>query len=184
MEAPSDAPGLHVGDPAPPFDLPGVDGESHSVQRYADKDVLVVMFTCNHCPYVQATESRLVEIQRDYADKGVQLVAINSNDSAKYPEDSFDEMVKRAERKGFNFPYLRDKSQEVAKAYGAVCTPEMFVFDKARNLRYRGKVDDNWEHPDKVKRRFLREALDEILAGKEVTHPWEPAIGCSIKWIW
>ncbi len=184
MKAPLDAPGLMLGESAPSFNLPGVDGEDHSLDDYSDRAAVVVLFTCNHCPYAQANEDRLVEVQRDYAAKGVQLLAINPNDSVNYPEDSFENMVKRAKAKGFNFPYLRDRSQEVAKAFGAVCTPEMFLFDKERRLRYRGRVDDNWEHPEKVTRRYLRDALDAVLAGQEVADDWEPAIGCSIKWAW
>lgn len=181
MEAANDV-GLRIGDAAPPFDLPGVDGVNHTLDEFSDNDVLIVMFTCNHCPYVRANELRLIDIQRDYKDKGVALVGINANETVNYPDDSFDHMVARSKERGFNFPYLRDDSQKVAKAYGAQCTPEMFVFDKDRSLRYRGRVDDNWEQPENVNRRFLREAIDAVLAEEEIQDTWMPAIGCSIKW--
>lgn len=174
--------GLKIGDPAPPFELPGVDGKTYKLEDFADDDVLGVIFMCVHCPYVQAYEDRIMAVQADYASKGVQFVGINPNDERKYPEDSFDNMVKRARMKGYNFPYLRDKSQEVAEAYGAQCTPEFFVFDADRKLRYRGRLDDNYQDPAAVKRRYLREALDAILSGQEPKEAFVPAIGCSIKW--
>lgn len=172
---------LRAGDPAPPFDLPGVDGQRRSLASFADKPVLVVIFSCNHCPYVQAFEGRMVAVQRDYAPKGVQLVAINSNDEASYPEDSFHEMVARAQAQGYNFPYLRDESQRVAEAYGAVCTPHALVFDRERRLRYQGRIEDGRD-PKESKHRDLREALDDIVAGRPVRVPETPAFGCSVKW--
>lgn len=175
-------PGLQIGSKAPDFDLPGVDGRNYTLGSFEGKAVVVVMFTCNHCPYVQAYEDRLVALQRDYASKGVNLVAINSNETVNYPEDSFEKMVARAEEKNFNFPYLRDESQSVAAAYGAQCTPEMFLLDASRILRYRGRVDDNWQQPAKVKRGYLREAIDAVLGGRKIKEPFIPAIGCSIKW--
>jgi peroxiredoxin len=173
---------LGAGAPAPDFrDLPGVDGRRHSLADFRDKPVLVVMFSCNHCPYVQAFEDRMVAVQRDYAARGVQLVAINSNDEAAYPNDSFAHMVERAQAKGFNFPYLRDAGQQVAEAYGAVCTPHALVFDRARRLRYQGRIEDGRD-PAETKRRDLRDALEDLLAGREVRVPETPAFGCSIKW--
>ncbi|MEW6543012.1 MAG: thioredoxin family protein [Nitrospirota bacterium] len=173
---------LHIGDPAPDFSLSGVDGRTASLAGFADKPVLVVIFSCNHCPYVQAYEDRLVAIQRDYAARGVQLVAVNSNDDVGYPEDGFPEMIARAKAKGFNFPYLRDASQEVARAYGATHTPQLFVFDRRRRLAYTGKIDDNWQNPRAVTRHYLREALDALLEGAEPAEPTTYAIGCTIKW--
>ncbi|MDE3017525.1 MAG: thioredoxin family protein [Nitrospirota bacterium] len=173
---------LQLGDPAPDFSLPGVDGGIHSLHGFAGKSVLVVIFSCNHCPYVQAYEDRLIELQRDYAGRGVQLVAINSNDDVHYPEDNLAQMIARAQSKGFNFPYLRDASQQVAKAYGATHTPQMFVFDRSRRLRYTGKIDDNWQRPEAVRRRYLREALDALLEQREPAEPMTHAIGCTIKW--
>ncbi len=173
---------LQIGDPAPAFSLPGTDGRTHALDGLSDKPVLVVVFSCNHCPYVQAYEDRLVAIQRDYAQRGVQLIAINSNDDVNYPEDSFEQMVTRAGAKGFNFLYLRDASQAVARAYGATHTPHLFVFDRARALRYTGKIDDNWQDPKAVTRRYLRDVLDALLAGRAPAEAQTHAIGCTIKW--
>jgi peroxiredoxin len=172
---------LPLGAKAPDFDLPGVDGGRHSLGSFVEKPVLVVVFSCNHCPYVKAYEDRMVSIQRDYAYKGVQLVAVNSNDEKAYPEDSFSAMVTRAKEKGFNFPYLRDEPQAVAEAYGAVCTPHVFAFDSQRLLRYRGRIDDSRE-PDKVTSDDLRNALDDMVRGVEVRVPDTRPFGCSIKW--
>lgn len=173
---------LKLHDPAPDFALPGVDGQTHALGDYADKDVLVVIFSCNHCPYVRAWEGRMVQIQTDYADQGVQFVAINANDPEKYPEDSFEKMVERARERGFNFPYLHDASQEVARAYGATRTPEVFVFDRQRRLRYHGAIDDNYEDPAAVRRPYLRQALDALLADQDPPVPETPPVGCTIKW--
>jgi peroxiredoxin len=174
-------PMLSLGEKAPPFDLPGVDGRSHSLESFSGSRVLVVVFTCNHCPYSKAYEDRLVSIQSDFKKKGVQLVAINSNDEGAYPEDGFEMMISRAKEKGFNFPYLRDESQSVVGAYGAVCTPHIFAFDSSRTLRYRGRVDDS-KDPSKVTSHDLRNALDDLVAGSEVRVPDTRPFGCSIKW--
>jgi peroxiredoxin len=173
---------LEIGQRAPDFTLPGVDGKDHSLDAYKDNKIVVVLFTCNHCPYVQAYEDRLISIQRDYAEKSVQLIAINANDSSGYPEDSFDNMIKRAQKKNFTFPYLRDKTQRVARAYGAEYTPEAFVLNSRFELRYVGRVDDNWQNPDKVRTHDLRDAINAVLAHKKVENPVTHAIGCTIKW--
>ncbi len=174
---------LELGATAPDFlQLKGADGKAYSLSSFGDKPVLVVMFTCNHCPYVQAYEDRMVAIQRDYAGRGVQLVAINANDDKAYPEDGYPEMVKRAKQKGFNFPYLRDPDQKVAEAYGAVCTPHVFAFDKERRLRYRGRIDDSRD-PSAVKSNDLRNALDQMLTGRAPTVADTRPFGCSIKWM-
>ncbi|MCA1812976.1 MAG: thioredoxin family protein [Halobacteriales archaeon] len=172
---------LTEGAPAPAFDLPGVDGQRHSLASFAAKPVLAVVFSCNHCPYVQAFEARLVAVQRDYAARGVQLVAINSNDEQAYPEDGFDHMVQRAKAQGYNFPYLRDADQRVAEAYGAVCTPHVLVFDRERKLRYQGRIEDGRD-PKDTNHRDLRDALDDLVAGRPVRTPETPAFGCSVKW--
>ena len=125
---------LKTGAKAPDFSLPGTDGKTYSLDSFSDRRALVVCFSCNHCPYVQAAEDRMIAFQKDYGPKGVQLVCINANDEHAYPEDSFDGMKQRAKARGFNFTYLRDESQAVARAYGAQCTPEFFVFDKDRKL--------------------------------------------------
>jgi len=173
---------LQIGDPAPAFSLPGTDGRTSSLDGLSNKPVLVLVFSCNHCPYVQAYEDRLVAIQRDYAGRSVQVIAINSNDDVNYPEDSFEQMTARAQAKGFNFLYLRDATQAVARAYGATHTPQLFVFDRTRSLRYTGKIDDNWQNPMAVTRPYLRDAIDALLDGREPSEAQTYAIGCTIKW--
>jgi thiol-disulfide isomerase/thioredoxin len=174
---------LNINDPMPEFkNLPCVDGKKYSSSDFNDVNILIIVFTCNHCPYVKAYEDRMIAVQKDYAGKGVQLVAINSNDERNYPDDNFDAMVIRAKAKGFNFKYLRDADQQTAEAFGATHTPQIFVFDKDRKLSYSGKMDDNWENPEAVKENYLRDALDLLLAGKEVKTPETFSIGCTIKW--
>ncbi|MDI6765494.1 MAG: thioredoxin family protein [Bacteroidota bacterium] len=174
---------LYINDPMPEFkNLPSVGGKNYSSSDFKDVSILVIVFSCNHCPYVIAYEDRIIELQKDYAGKGVQLVAINSNDEKNYPEDNLDEMVKRARQKGFNFKYLRDGDQRVAEAFGATHTPQFFVFNRERKLSYSGKMDDNWENPKAVKESYLRNALDALLTGKEVKMPETFSIGCTIKW--
>lgn len=173
---------LELGAATPDFDLPGVDGRNHSLSSFASKPVLVIIFSCNHCPYVKAYEDRMISIQRDYSEKGVQLVAINSNDEQSYPEDNFPEMVKRSKEKGFNFPYLRDAPQTIVDSYGAVSTPHVFAFDEKRVLRYRGRIDDSRD-PLKITTNDLRNAIDDLLALQEVRVPDTKPFGCSIKWL-
>ncbi len=173
---------LKIGSPIPSFNLPAIDGKNYSLESFKDRKVLVVIFSCNHCPYVKAYENRIIEIQRDYKSKGVEIIAINSNDAEKYPEDSFEEMKKRAAEKKFNFLYLRDEDQSVARSFDAAHTPEIFVFNEERKLAYHGKIDDNWQEESKVKVKYLRNALDELLEGKEVSIPETYSIGCTIKW--
>jgi len=174
---------LKIGSSAPGFkELPGVDHQKYALTSFDDKKILVIVFSCNHCPYVKAYEDRMITLQRDYGARGFQLVAINSNETEHYPEDRFDEMVKRAKEKGFNFPYLRDEDQRVADAYGATHTPEFFVFDHQRKLRYKGKFDDNYQNPAAVKVHYLRNAVDAIFAGHDVAEPETYSIGCTIKW--
>jgi peroxiredoxin len=173
---------LKIGDKAIPFALPGVDGEEHSLADYADKAAVAVVFSCNHCPYVLAWEDRMIQVQADYAGKGVQLIAIGSNDAQKYPADSFAKMKEHAREKGFNFPYLRDETQEVARFYGAERTPEFFLFDKGGVLRYHGAPDDNYDDPQAVQQQYLRDALDAVLAGETPAIAETPPVGCTIKW--
>lgn len=174
--------GMPIGTPAPAFSLPGVDGRDWSLDSFADATVLVAVFTCNHCPYAKAVEDRLVAIQDDYEGKGVRLVGINPNDDERYPDDSFEAMKVRADEKGFNFPYLRDDTGAVARAYDAACTPDVFVFDRDRRLVYNGRIDDNWQEPRAVTRHDLRLVLDAALAGTAVDFEPIPSMGCSIKW--
>jgi peroxiredoxin len=173
---------MNLGDTAPDFSLKGVDGKTYSLASFKDAKALVVVFSCNHCPYVMAYEDRMIALQKDYAAKGARFVAINANDAENYPDDSFENMVARAKEKGFNFPYLRDDSQKAAKAYGATHTPHLFAFDAARKLAYTGKIDDNWQDAAAVKSTFLRDALDDLVAGKKPRLAETHAIGCTIKW--
>ena len=173
---------LRIGDSAPGFRLPGVDGKDYGPEDFEDKKVVIVMFSCNHCPYVKAYETRFVELLSDYEDEGVVLIAINPNDDRRYPEDSFENMKIRAKERGFNFPYVRDESQEVARAYRAERTPEVFVFDEKRILRYHGRIDDNVYEPDQVRQRYLRDAIDAILKGRKVPLEETEPVGCTIKW--
>ena len=172
---------LALGSPAPAFDLPGVDGRNHSLDDYADAPALAVVWSCNHCPYVQAWEGRMIAVQRDYADRGVRLVAINSNNADAYPEDSFPEMKARAERQGFNFDYLFDEDQSAARAYGPERTPEVFLFDGDRRLVYHGAIDDSRDDRA-VGSHYLRDALDAVLAGTEPPVAETPPVGCTVKW--
>ena len=172
---------LKIGSKAYDFDLTGTDGNNYSLDSFKDKEALVVIFSCNHCPYVRAYEDRIIKIQNDYKDK-IAVVAINANDSDNYPEDSFENMQKRADEKHFNFPYLWDKDQSVAKAYDAAHTPEIFLFDKERKLVFHGKIDDNWREPENVKQTYLRNALDELFSGEQISVPETFSIGCTIKW--
>jgi peroxiredoxin len=176
-----DSVGLPLGTPAVDFQLKGVDGKTYGLYSFSDKKALVVVFSCNHCPYVQAYEDRMVQLQKDYSAKGVTLVAINSNDDNGYPEDSYPNMIKRSKERGFNFPYLRDETQEIAKKYGAICTPHVFAFDQQRRLQYKGRIDDN-RNPELVKTKDLRDALDAILAGQQPGVQETRPFGCSVKW--
>ena len=166
---------------APSFTLPGIDGRDHSLDDYADTDLLVLVQSCNHCPYVQAWEGRMVAIQRDYADRGVRLVAFNSNDVSRYPGDSFDEMKARASAEGFNFDYLQDEDQSIAGAYGPERTPEVFLFDGDRRLVYHGAIDDSREERA-VTAHYLRDAIDAVLAGRAPDVADTMPVGCTIKW--
>jgi len=172
---------LKIGSLAPDFNLPATDGKKYSLKTFADKKALVIVFSCNHCPYVQAYEDRIIEIQKNYS-KDVQVIAISSNEAENYPEDSFENMKARAQMKKFNFPYLHDETQNVAKAYGATHTPEIFLFDKERKMVFHGKIDDNWQEPQSVKSKYLRNAIDELLSGKQISVPETFTIGCTIKW--
>ncbi len=174
---------LKINSTIPQFEnLPGTDGRRYSLKDFSTRKALAVVFSCNHCPTVQAYEDRMIAFQREYGSKGVQLVAISSNEDKNYPEDSFDEMVKRARQRGFNFPYLHDAEQTVARAFGATHTPEFFLFDQELKLRYHGKMDDNHRDVSAVRVNYLAEATDAILAGKEVKEVETYSIGCTIKW--
>ena len=172
---------MSVIETAPTFDLPGVDGRTHSLDEYTDAPVLVLVQSCNHCPYVLAWEDRINALQREYADRGVDIVAISSNDAAAYPADSFERMVEHAREAGYAFDYLYDESQEVARALGSERTPEAFVFDADRRLVYHGAVDDNREETA-VTTRYLRDAIEAALAGETPSIADTPPVGCTVKW--
>ncbi len=172
---------MKAGAEAIDFNLQGVDGQTYSLDSFKGKDLLVVVFTCNHCPYAQAYEKRLFALAKEFSGKAA-FVAINANDAVNYPDDSFEKMKERAEEKGFPYPYLHDESQKTATAYGALVTPHIFLFDKGRKLIYQGGVDNNWENPAAATKHYLKNALEEAVAGKEATKKTAPVIGCSVKW--
>jgi len=167
---------------APSFALLGIDGREHTLESYGDAAVLVLIQSCNHCPYVLAWEGRMKAIQSDYADRGVRLVAVNSNDATRYPADSFEEMVMHAAARDFNFDYLHDADQSLVSALGSERTPEVFVFDTERKLVYHGAIDDNRDDTE-VGSHYLRAALDALLEGQEPTVAETPPVGCSVKWL-
>ena len=173
---------LKIGTKAIPFALKGVDGKTYSLNSFDDKKVLCIIFMCNHCPYVVAVQQRINEIAKDYSGKSFSLIAISSNDPETYPEDSFENMAIRSKEERYVFPYLFDESQEIAKAYDAVCTPDIYLYDENRVLKYRGRIDDNWKDETKVTRNELRLAIDLLLASKEIDFEIIPSMGCSIKW--
>jgi peroxiredoxin len=170
---------LKIGDPAPTFsELIGVDDKKHSLSDYKDAKIVVLIFTCNHCPVAVAYEDRIIALQKDYRDKGVQVIAVNVNN---IPEDRLDKMKIRAEKKGFNFPYLYDETQKIGHDYGAEVTPHVFVLDQQRKIAYMGAIDDS-QNPAKIKTHYLRDALDALLAGKQPPQTVTRHFGCSIKY--
>jgi peroxiredoxin len=173
---------LHPGDSAPPFRLPGTDGRTWSLEAFAPSPWLLVVFHCNHCPYAQAWEGRLIQLQRELGPRGLATVLINPNETEHYPDDRMERMVERAREKGYPFPYLRDDSQEVARAYGALVTPHPMLFDARRRLVYQGAIDDDHARPERVRHAYLREALDAAMAGRPISPAERPVIGCSVKW--
>ena len=173
---------LPLGTACPDFRLRSVDGRTFSRDDFRDKPVLVVMFICNHCPYVQAVEDRIIQLNREYGPRGVQLVGICANDPTDYPDDRPERLLERWRAKGYGFPYLVDDTQDVARAFRAVCTPDIYVFDRERRLAYHGRIDDNWQNPTRVTRRELVAALDALLAGQAPPREQHHSIGCSIKW--
>ena len=174
---------LPLGSQAPEFSLPNVDGSTVSLSDYADKPGLLVMFICNHCPFVIHLRKELAKFATEYQEKGLAVVAISSNDVENYPQDEPDKMKQEAETHGYTFPYLFDDSQDVAKAYHAACTPDFFLFDKDRRLVYRGQFDDSRpESGIPVTGADLRAACDSVLAGESVPADQKPSIGCNIKW--
>jgi peroxiredoxin len=171
---------IRIGETAPDFTLPDTDGQEHSLAGGAQ--ATVVAFTCNHCPYALAWHDRLLDAARDYADRGVRVLLVNPNDAERYPRDSFEAMKERvASEGGWPAPYLRDESQEVARAYGAETTPDLFVVDAGGTLRYRGAPDADHGDPSQGGA-WLREALDALLEGREPERAETQPVGCSVKW--
>ncbi len=167
--------------PCPAFDLPGTDDKNHTLAGLTGK-LVVLIVSCNHCPYVMAYEPRIVALATEYQARGVAFVAVNANDATRYPDDGMQAMKLRAKERGFPFPYLRDDSQALVRALGARFTPEVYVFDAARKLRYHGRIDDNHRDLGKVTSHDLRNALDALLAGKDPPVAETTAFGCSVKW--
>ena len=177
-------PVCEFGKAAPDFDLPGVDGRRWTLQQCMGTNGLLVMFICNHCPYVKAVLDRIVRDTAELKSLGVNSVAIMSNDPTDYPEDSFDNMKAVAEHNGFSFPYLLDESQQVAKAYGAVCTPDFFGYNGAGELQYRGRLDESRKQAAAADvRRDLFEAMKQVASTGTGPSEQIPSMGCSIKWI-
>lgn len=174
---------LPLGTRAPEFTLPAIDGSTVALEDFADAPALLVMFICNHCPYVRHVQEGLAELTATYQDRGVAVAGICSNDAGAYPDDAPAELAQQAKRVGFAFPYLVDETQEVAKAYSAACTPDFFVFDADQALVYRGQMDDSRPGSGRpVTGQDLRAALDAVLAGEPTPADQRPSLGCGIKW--
>jgi peroxiredoxin len=179
----TNTPVCDFGAPAPDFDLPGVDGRNWTLQECRGANGLLVMFICNHCPYVKAINHKLIRDTRDLKTLGVSSVAIMSNDTVTYPEDSFEQMQRVARQLEYPFPYLIDETQEVARAYGAVCTPDFFGYNAALELQYRGRLDESGRQPDTGDvRRDLYLAMRQVAETGSGPQEQIPSIGCSIKW--
>lgn len=177
--------GYKVGDNIKDFSLQNIDGKNVSLADYKDSKGFIITFTCNHCPYAMAYEDRILALNKKYAKAGYPVIAINPNDAIQYPEDNFEAMQVRAKEKKFNFPYLYDESQKIAKQFGATKTPHVFIVQKAGDklvVKYIGAIDDNWEKAADVKEKYAESAIDALLAGKPVATTSTKAIGCSIKW--
>lgn len=169
------------GSPAPGFSLRGIDGKAHSLEGFRGKATLVV-FMCNHCPYVKHKIGSIVALDREFKSRGLQVVGINSNDPTNYPEDSFEGMRAFAKERGIEFPYLVDETQEVARSFGASCTPDPFLLDSQLRLAYHGRIDDALEPGTVPKTAEMRTAIEQLLRGGEVAVQEKPSLGCSIKW--
>lgn len=177
--------GYAPGDMARDFKLKNVNGKMVSMADYKDAKGFIVVFTCNHCPFSKAYEQRIIDLDKKYAVKGYPVIAINPNDKNVAPDDSYENMVSNAKEKGFTFPYLYDESQEIAQAYGAARTPHVFVLNKTPKgnvVKYIGAIDDNSNEPESVTKRYVEDAVNDLLNGKEVAVPSTKAVGCSIKW--
>lgn len=175
---------VSIGMLAPEFPEKGVlatDGKRYHLKDFERSRIWVMIFMCNHCPYVKAVRGRIRALSEEFKSQGVQVIGVNSNDSVRYPDDDFASMKREVEAHHYDFPYLWDETQEVAKSYGAVCTPDFFVFDR-KVLKYRGRLDDNWKDESQVKSRDLARALGLLLSDQELSTQQTPSMGCSIKW--
>lgn len=174
---------LPLGTPAPSIELPSLDGATVTLDDFSDADALLVMFICNHCPYVRHVEKELSSLVTEYQERGLAAVGISSNDVEQEPEDTPEGLREQVDRVGFTFPYLIDESQNVAKAYKAACTPDFFLFDGDRKLAYRGRMDASRPKNDEpVTGEDLRQAIEAVLEGKQVSGEQLPSMGCSISW--
>ena len=172
---------LKTGDTAPDFSLKGIDDEIHSLESYMGNKGLLIIFMCNHCPYVKAKIDAIKQIYEKF-NENIAVVGINSNDSIEYPDDSFENMKKIADEKGIKFDYLVDDKQDVAKRYGAVCTPDPFLFDEDRKLIFHGRIDNAMNPDATATENTMQNNLKKFLAGEKIEKDFDPSIGCSIKW--
>ena len=174
---------MQTGDNAPDFNLPGTDGKEHSLKDYKDAKAVLIVFMCNHCPYVVPKIPKLVELDRKYREKGLRIVGINANDAENYPEDSPEQMKTFVKEEGIEFDYLFDESQEVPKEYGAECTPDPFLLDAELKLAYHGRIDDAHGKPHtEAKTNELEQAIEQLLKGEKISVENLPSGGCNIKW--
>ncbi len=174
-----------IGSSVADFKLKNIDGKEVSMSDYPDAKGFIITFTCNHCPYAKAYEDRIIALNKKYAGKGYPVIAINPNDAEQYPEDNYDNMKVRAKEKNFTFPYLVDETQEIAKLFGAIKTPHIYIVQKegkSLTVKYIGAIDDNWENPEIVNQKYVEDAVNALLANKPVEVKTTKAIGCSIKW--
>ena len=177
--------GYRPGDKAMSFTLKNIDGNNFSLTDFSGNKGVILIFTCNHCPFSIAYEDRIIELNKKYREQGFPVLAVNPNDPIAYPADSYENMIERANEKGFDFPYLVDETQEIAKAYGAMKTPHVYILSRNGDeykVEYVGAIDDNSNEPDQVKTRYAENALEELLAGKPVSSNFTKAIGCGVKW--
>ena len=172
---------LKTGDVAPDFELLGIDGKHHSLNDYKQFKGLLVIFMCNHCPYVKAKVEAIKEVHAKFKEQ-IALIGINSNDSIKYPDDSFESMKSISKVKNIEFDYLVDETQEIAKKYGAVCTPDPFLFDSERKLIFHGRIDDAMNPDATATQKVMIENIEKFLNGENIEKDFDPSVGCSIKW--
>jgi len=173
---------IAIGNLVPDFQLRATDGKTYDFAGLTGEKATALLFWCNHCPYVIANQDRVIAMQAEYAAQGVRFAAVCSNNAEVYPQDSFESMRRRAKEKSYNFPYLHDETQEIARAFGAQRTPEVFLFDAGRLLRYHGRIDDNHQDVGQARSHDLRRAIDAVLGGKAPDPAETGAVGCTIKW--